>query len=55
MERARDKVESRVPFSQRRHRLNPGEIYPVLEAVEFRLRQLISEKSDLPSARSFNA
>lgn len=37
----------RVPFSQRRHRLNGVEVPPVMEAVEFRLRQLLEDKEDL--------
>ena len=39
-----------VPFSQRRHRLNPNEVSPVLEAVDFRLKQLVHDREDLPSA-----
>jgi len=39
-----------VPFSQRRHRLNGDEVTPVMEAVETRLKQLIHDKEDLPSA-----
>ena len=36
--------------SERRHRLNPVEVAPVMEAVEFRLKQLVKEKDDLPTA-----
>ena len=37
-------------YSERRHRLNPVEVDPVMEAVGFRLRQLVEEKQDLRTA-----
>ncbi len=37
----------RVPFSQRRHRLNGLEVPSVMEAVEFQLKQLLEDKADL--------
>ena len=42
-----DKVQIIVPLSQRRHRLNGYEVPPVMEAVEFQLRQLLEDKEDL--------
>lgn len=33
--------QKRVPFSHRRHRLNGDEVIPVMEAMGFRLRQLL--------------
>ena len=37
-----------VPLnSERRHRLTPVEVTPVMEAVEFHLRQLLEDRVDL--------
>ena len=36
-----------VNSSERRHRLNAIEVVPVMKAVEFKLKQLVKEKSDL--------
>ena len=37
-------------YSERRHRLTPVEVDPVMEAVYHRLLQLVEEKKDLPTA-----
>ena len=41
-----------VPYSERRHRLNPAEIYPVRDACRHRLTELLEERNpeDLPKA-----
>ncbi len=33
------------PFSERRHRLNPSEVKPTIEAVRYYLAELLNEKS----------
>lgn len=42
--------QERVPFSQRRHRLNGDEVTPVMEAVHHRLLQLVGMRGDLLTA-----
>ena len=37
-------------FAERRHRLNGDEVIPVMEAVEFQLRQLVEEKENMQTA-----
>ena len=39
-----------VNSSERRHRLNPVEVVPVMEAIELMLKQIVKEKSDLLTA-----
>jgi len=40
-----------VPYSvERRHRLYPVEVGPVMESVEFQLRHLVKEEEDLLTA-----
>ena len=46
-----DEGQKMVPFSQRRHRLNPSELEPVMYAVESKLRQMIESQQDLMQAR----
>lgn len=39
-----------VPYSERRHRLNPVEVDPVMVAVYHRLLQLVEDKEDFLTA-----